>query len=52
MGLLNNDLEKLNQDQSYRSVKIEKSHRIVPWLPEVLVSFALFPLVFIVREAK
>jgi hypothetical protein len=52
MALLYNDLENLNQDQSYRSVKIEKSHRIVPWLPEVRVSFALFPLVFILREAK
>jgi hypothetical protein len=24
----------------------------VPWLPEVLVSFTLFPLVFILHEAK
>jgi hypothetical protein len=24
----------------------------LPWLPEVLVSFAVFPLVFILREAK
>ena len=24
----------------------------IPWLPKVLVSFVLFPLVFILREAK